>query len=121
MNKGSIAQIIGPVVDVDFEEGQLPPILNALKVEREGQQDLILEVAQHLGENRVRTVAMDSTDGLIREIPVEDLGTTISMPIGEDIRGRLFNIIGDAIDGIDQPEGKDRYPIHRPAPTFEEL
>ncbi len=121
MNKGSIAQIIGPVVDVDFTEGNLPPILNALKVEREGLQDLILEVAQHLGENRVRTVAMDSTDGLIRETEVTDLGTTISMPIGEDVRGRLFNIIGDAIDGIEQPEGKERYPIHRPAPKFEDL
>ena len=121
MNKGSIAQIIGPVVDVDFPEGKLPPILNALKVERDGLQDLILEVAQHLGENRVRTVAMDSTDGLVRETPVEDLGTTISMPIGEDIKGRLFNIIGDTIDGIPQPEGKERYPIHRPAPPFEEL
>ncbi len=121
MNKGSIAQIIGPVVDVDFTEGNLPPILNALKVKREGLQDLILEVAQHLGENRVRTVAMDSTDGLIRETEVTDLGTTISMPIGEDVRGRLFNIIGDAIDGIEQPEGKERYPIHRPAPKFEDL
>ena len=121
MNKGSIAQIIGPVIDVDFEEGNLPPILNALKVEREGVQDLILEVAQHLGENRVRTIAMDSTDGLVREMPVEDLKTTISMPIGEDVRGRLLNIIGDAIDGIDQPEGKERYPIHRPAPAFEDL
>ncbi len=121
MNKGSIAQIIGPVVDVDFTEGNLPSILNALKVEREGLQDLILEVAQHLGENRVRTVAMDSTDGLIRETEVTDLGTTISMPIGEDVRGRLLNIIGDAIDGIEQPEGKERYPIHRPAPKFEDL
>lgn len=121
MKKGSIAQIIGPVVDVDFPEGHLPAILNALKVEREGGADLILEVAQHLGENRVRTVAMDSTDGLVRETPVEDLGKPISMPVGEDIRGRLFNIIGDAIDGISQPAGKDRYPIHRPAPQFEDL
>jgi F-type H+/Na+-transporting ATPase subunit beta len=108
--KGSIAQIIGPVVDVDFPEGQLPAILNALKVEREGLQDLILEVAQHLGENRVRTVAMDSTDGLVRETPVIDLGTTISMPVGEDIKGRLFNVIGDTIDGIEQ-QPKERSDI----------
>ncbi|MDG5766401.1 F0F1 ATP synthase subunit beta [Balneolales bacterium ANBcel1] len=121
MNKGSIAQIIGPVIDVDFPDGNLPAILNALKVEREGMDDLILEVAQHLGENRVRTIAMDSTDGLIRETPVIDLGGPISMPIGDDVRGRLFNIIGDAIDGIKQPEGKERYPIHRPAPSFEDL
>lgn len=121
MNKGSISQIIGPVVDVDFPDGNLPPILNALKVERKGATDLILEVAQHLGENRVRAVAMDSTDGLIREAEVIDTGSTISMPVGKDIMGRLFNIIGDAIDGISQPEGKERYPIHRPAPVFEEL
>lgn len=121
MKKGSIAQIIGPVVDVDFSDGNLPAILNALKVEREGADNLILEVAQHLGENRVRTVAMDSTDGLVRETPVEDLGGPISMPVGDDIMGRLFNIIGDAIDGIQQPEGKERYPIHRPALAFEQL
>ncbi len=121
MNKGSIAQIIGPVIDVDFPEGKLPAILNALKVEREGDKDLILEVAQHLGENRVRAIAMDSTDGLIRQHPVIDTETSISMPIGEDVRGRLLNIIGDAIDGIEQPEGKERYPIHRPAPKFEDL
>lgn len=121
MNKGSIAQIIGPVIDVDFPDGQLPSILNALKVTRESGEELVLEVAQHLGENRVRTIAMDSTDGLVRDMPVEDMGQPISMPVGEDIRGRLFNIIGDTIDGIPKPEGKERYPIHRPAPAFENL
>jgi len=121
MNKGKIAQVIGPVVDVDFEKGQLPRILNALYIDREDGSRLYLEVAQHLGENRVRTIAMDSTDGLVRQDEVADSGSPISMPVGEDIRGRLFNVVGEAIDGIKQPEGKERYPIHRDAPKFEDL
>lgn len=121
MNKGKIAQVIGPVVDVDFEKGQLPRILNALYIDREDGSRLYLEVAQHLGENRVRTIAMDSTDGLIRSQEVVDSESPISMPVGEDIRGRLFNVVGEAIDGIEQPEGKERYPIHREAPRFEDL
>ncbi|MEX0680836.1 MAG: F0F1 ATP synthase subunit beta [Balneolales bacterium] len=121
MKKGSIAQIIGPIIDVDFPDGNLPSILNALKIEREDGKTLILEVAQHLGENRVRAIAMDSTDGLIRDMEVEDVGESISMPVGEDIRGRLLNIIGDSIDGIKEPEGKERYSIHRPTPAFEDL
>lgn len=121
MNKGKIAQIIGPVVDVDFEKDQLPRILNALYIDREDGSRLYLEVAQHLGENRVRTIAMDSTDGLVRQTDVVDSGGPISMPVGEDIRGRLFNVVGEAIDGIKQPEGKERYSIHRDAPKFEDL
>lgn len=121
MNKGKIAQIIGPVVDVDFEKNQLPRILNALYIDREDGSRLYLEVAQHLGENRVRTIAMDSTDGLVRQTDVVDSGGPISMPVGEDIRGRLFNVVGEAIDGIKQPEGKERYSIHRDAPKFEDL
>lgn len=121
MNKGKIAQVVGPVVDVDFEQGQLPKVLNALYIEKEDGSKLYLEVAQHLGENRVRTIAMDSTDGLVRQMDVIDSGTTISMPVGEDIRGRLFNVVGAAIDGLDEPKGDRRYPIHRDAPSFEEL
>jgi F-type H+-transporting ATPase subunit beta len=121
MNKGTIAQVIGPVVDIDFEQGQLPKILNALYIEREDGSKLYLEVAQHLGENRVRTIAMDSTDGLVRDSEVTDTGSPISMPVGEDIRGRLFNVVGEAIDGIKQPKGDRRYPIHREAPAFEDL
>ena len=121
MNKGTIAQVIGPVVDVDFDHGQLPKILNALYIEREDKTRLYLEVAQHLGEDRVRTIAMDSTDGLVRNTEVVDTGGPISMPVGEDIRGRLFNVVGEAIDGIKQPEGKRSYPIHRDAPSFEDL
>ncbi len=121
MNKGKIAQVIGPVVDVDFEKGQLPHILNALYIDREDGSRLYLEVAQHLGENRVRTIAMDSTDGLVRRMDVLDSEGPISMPVGEDIRGRLFNVVGEAIDGIKQPKGKERYPIHRDAPKFDDL
>jgi F0F1-type ATP synthase, beta subunit len=121
MNKGTVAQVIGPVVDVDFEHGSIPKIMNALYVDREDGSRLYLEVAQHLGEDRVRTIAMDSTDGLVRNTEVIDSGETISMPIGEDIRGRLFNVVGEAIDGITKPEAKERYPIHRPAPSFEQL
>jgi len=120
MNVGKIAQIIGPVVDVDFEQGNLPNVLSALYVERDGHK-IVLEVAQHLGENRVRTIAMDSTDGLVRQMPVYDTGSPISMPVGDDIRGRLFNIVGEAIDGIPAPKGERTYPIHRPAPEFSEL
>ena len=121
MNKGTVAQVIGPVVDVDFDQGEIPPVLNALYIEREDGSKLYLEVAQHLGENRVRTIAMDGTDGLVRDTEVIDTGAPISMPVGEDIKGRLFNLVGEPIDGIEPPEGDRRYPIHRPAPTFEEL
>lgn len=121
MKNGTVAQVIGPVVDCDFPDGHLPKIYNALHIDMEDGRSLVLEVAQHLGENRVRTIAMDSTDGLVRQMPVKDTGGPISMPIGEDIRGRLFNIVGDAIDGIKAPAGKERYPIHRPAPEFTEL
>lgn len=121
MNKGTVAQVIGPVVDVDFQQGQLPAVLNALYIEQEDGSRLYLEVAQHLGENRVRTIAMDSTDGLVRQTDVIDSGKPISMPVGEDIRGRLFNVVGEAIDGMKQPKGDRSYPIHRSAPAFDEL
>lgn len=122
MNKGTIAQVIGPVVDVDFTDGETPAILNALTIKNPTDgSNLYLEVAQHLGESRVRTIAMDSTDGLVRGMEVVDTGKTISMPVGEDIRGRLFNVVGEAIDGINAPEGKRNYPIHREAPAFDQL
>lgn len=121
MNKGKIAQVIGPVVDVDFDQGEIPPVLNALYIVRDDETKLYLEVAQHLGENRVRTIAMDSTDGLVRQKEVVDSGAPISMPVGEDIKGRLFNVVGESIDGLEPPKGDEQYPIHRPAPDFEEL
>ena len=110
MNKGTIAQVIGPVVDVDFNEGEIPPVLQALEIERK-EGKLVLEVAQHLGENRVRTIAMDSTDGLVRGTEVTDTGAPISMPVGDDIRGRLFNIIGETIDGIEPPKTEKNIPF----------
>ena len=122
-NIGKITQVIGPVVDVSFDAdgSKLPNILDALEVTKENGQKIILEVQQHLGEERVRTIAMDSSEGLTRGMEVTDLGTAISMPIGDDIKGRLFNVVGEAIDGIPQPKGTKRLPIHRSAPRFEDL
>ena len=123
-NIGEVKQVIGPVVDVSFsgEDAKLPEILNALTVKREGHDDLILEVQQHLGEDSVRTVAMDATDGLQRGTEVIDTGDAIRMPVGEAIKGRLFNVVGQAIDGIgDVAKDENAYPIHRKPPTYEEL
>lgn len=123
-NIGKIKQIIGPVVDVSFEDerSELPQIMNALEVTRDNGQKLILEVQQHLGESSVRTVAMDSTDGLRRGMDATDLGSPITMPVGESIKGRLFNVIGEAIDGINIPVSKEGgYPIHRMPPAYEDL
>ncbi|MFN0204297.1 MAG: F0F1 ATP synthase subunit beta [Bacteroidia bacterium] len=120
MNKGKVVQVIGPVLDVEFPDG-LPRIYNALKLTKKDGSSLVLEVQQHLGENRVRTIAMDSSDGIERGMEVVDTGRTISVPTGDAIRGRLFNVTGDAIDGLPQPVAKGYYPIHRPAPRFEDL
>jgi F-type H+/Na+-transporting ATPase subunit beta len=122
-NIGRITQVIGPVVDVNFagENAKLPNILDALEVIKENGQRIVLEVQQHLGEDRVRTIAMDSTEGLTRGAQVNDLGGPITMPTGNAINGRLFNVIGEAIDGIPQPATTTRLPIHRAAPRFEDL
>ncbi|MCY7411114.1 MAG: F0F1 ATP synthase subunit beta [Chitinophagales bacterium] len=120
-NIGKITQIIGPVVDVSFEGSKLPEILSALNVIRENGSKMILEVQQHLGEDSVRTVAMDSTEGLKRGLRVEDTGANIKMPTGENIRGRLFNVVGEAIDGIGAVSKENGYPIHNKPPRFEDL
>jgi F-type H+-transporting ATPase subunit beta len=122
-NVGKIKQIIGPVVDVSFEgEGMyVPEMLTALEVTREDGHRIILEVQQHLGEDSVRTIAMDATEGLKRGMEAVDTGTNIKMPIGEDIRGRLFNVVGQAIDGIGEMSNKNGYPIHNKPPRFEDL
>ena len=123
-NIGRINQIIGPVVDVSFSgaDSELPEILNALVVKRENGDELILECQQHLGEDSVRTVAMDATDGLTRGMEVIDTGKAIAMPVGDAIKGRLFNVVGEAIDGIGAvPKGDNAYPIHRKPPIYEEL
>ena len=121
-NIGHIAQIIGPVVDVVFDnEKDLPKIYDALEITRENGEKIIFEVQQATGENTVRTVAMDSTDGLCRGMEVVSTGSPISMPTGENIRGRLFNVIGESIDGLKKVESKTSYPIHRDPPAYEEL
>jgi F-type H+-transporting ATPase subunit beta len=122
-NVGKIKQIIGPVVDVSFEgEGMyVPEMLTALEVTREDGHRIILEVQQHLGEDSVRTIAMDATEGLRRGMEAVDTGSNIKMPIGEDIRGRLFNVVGQAIDGIGEVSNKNGYPIHNKPPRFEDL
>ena len=101
-NTGKVTQVIGPVVDVSFtdENSTLPAIFNALEVTKPNGQVVVLEAQQHLGEDRVRTIAMDGTEGIQRGLEVRDLGTTISMPTGAEIRGRLFNVVGEAIDGM---------------------
>src|ERR1041384_3417963 len=111
-NIGKISQIIGPVVDVSFSEGHLPKIYDALEITKETGAKIILEVQQHLGEDRVRAVAMDSTDGLLRGMDVVDLGSAIKMPIGENIKGRVFNVVGGAIDGIAELDKTNGRPIH---------
>ena len=119
--QGKISQIMGAVVDVEFPDGNLPEILNALEIERNDTDNLILEVAQHLGDSMVRTVAMDTTDGLVRGHAVKDLGEPISVPVGESVLGRLFDVIGNTIDGKDKISSDKKYPIHRPAPKHEDL
>ena len=121
MNEGKISQIIGAVVDVDFPEGELPGIYNALEVPRPDGTRLILEVEQHLGENGVRCVAMDSTDGLVRGMKAIDTGGPISVPVGERVLGRLMNVVGEPIDELGPIETTTRLPIHRPAPNYEDL
>ncbi len=121
MSTGRISQVIGPVVDVRFEPGQLPPIYQALKIERKEGGTLICEVAQHLGENTVRTIAMESTDGLVRGMDAEDMGTYIKTPVGKEVLGRILNVIGEPVDGLGPIDAKTSWPIHRPAPSFSEL
>ncbi|MGG1396971.1 F0F1 ATP synthase subunit beta [Bacillus salipaludis] len=121
MNKGRIVQIMGPVVDVKFDNAQLPEIYNALKISSDSV-NLTLEVALHLGDDTVRTIAMASTDGLTRGLEVVDSGAPISVPVGEPTLGRVFNVLGEVIDLKDEiPAGARRDPIHREAPTYENL
>ena len=121
-NIGKISRIIGPVVDVSFtDNAHLPKIFDALEITKDNGQKIILEVQQHLGEDRVRAIAMDSTDGLLRGMPVLDTESAIRMPVGDDIKGRLFNVVGDAIDGIAQLDKTNGRPIHNLPPRFEDL
>ncbi|ACD89137.1 MAG: F0F1 ATP synthase subunit beta [Chlorobium limicola] len=121
MQEGKISQIIGPVVDVDFPEGQLPSILDALYIVRPDGSRLVLETQQHLGEERVRTVAMESTDGLVRGLSVVNTGKSIQVPVGSEVLGRMLNVVGEPIDGKGAVNTKKTYSIHRSAPKFEDL
>ncbi len=124
MKEGKITQVIGPVVDIEFLPGELPPIYNAIKITNPTLSDkdgnLIVEVAQHLGENTVRSIAMDSTDGLVRGMKAYDTGEAITMPVGREVLGRVLNVIGEPVDEGPPIETGKRYPIHRPPPSFEE-
>lgn len=125
MQTGYVVQVLGPVVDVEFPEGQLPPIYNALKLSNPSISDepdnLVLEVAQHTGQNMVRAIAMDSTEGLVRGASVSDTGEQITVPVGKEALGRIFNVTGDPVDEAGPVDAKKRYPIHRDAPHFTEL
>ncbi|MCA2961842.1 MAG: F0F1 ATP synthase subunit beta [Silvanigrellales bacterium] len=122
MKVGKILQVMGPVVDVQFEKGALPPIFNALKTTNtmisSEKDNLVLEVAQHLGESVVRAIAMDSTDGLCRGNPVSDTGSQITVPVGKEVLGRILNVVGEPIDGAGPVLAAKSYPIHRKAPEF---
>ncbi len=116
---GKIIQVTGPVLDIRFGEGELPQLLNAIEI-TVGDRKLIAEVAQQIGDDVVRCVAMSSTDGLVRGTDAVDLGGPITVPVGEECLGRIFNLLGEPVDNQPAPEVKERWPIHRPAPTFEE-
>ncbi|AMA71642.1 MULTISPECIES: F0F1 ATP synthase subunit beta [Aneurinibacillus] len=124
MSKGRVLQVMGPVVDIQFERGHLPEIYNAIKINETLDNgkviDLTLEVALHLGDNTVRTVAMSSTDGLVRGMEAVDTGKAISVPVGPKVLGRVFNVLGEPIDLKEAPKDVEYYPIHRAAPSFEE-
>ena len=120
LNTGKVVQVIGPVVDVKFE-GELPQINNALEVPLADGEVIVLEVSQHVGSDIVRCVAMSSTDGLIRGAQVKDSGGPITVPVGPATLGRLINVLGKPIDDGGEVQGQEYWPIHRPAPSFEEL
>ena len=121
MKKGEVVQIIGPVVDVRFPPGNLAPIRNAIKIEDKRRNiSLVAEVAQHIGNDTARCVALAPTDGLVRGMEVTDTGKPISVPVGPEVLGRIFNLLGEPLDTLGEVKTKERYPIHRPAPSFED-
>ena len=120
LNKGYVSQVMGPVVDVRFDDGRLPAIFNALTIKK-GDKTLTVEVAQHIGDNVVRCIAMASTDGLKRGTPVTDTGASISVPVGRSTLGRIFNVLGDTVDNGPEVESDEKWTIHRHAPGFDEL
>ena len=124
-NIGHVVQVIGPVVDVLFEEGHLPQIFHAVRITSEGFDvpeplDIVCEVEQHLGEGRVRTVAMKPTEGLVRGMKVYDQGGPITVPVGRPTLGRVMSVLGEPVDKLGPVNSEKRYPIHRPAPTLDD-
>lgn len=118
-NVGTVVQAIGPVLDIRFPNDAMPQLLNAIEIEHEGRK-LIAEVAQHIGDDVVRCIAMSSTDGLQRGVSATDTGSPITVPVGEACLGRIFNLLGEPVDNGPTPEAEERWPIHRPAPSYEE-
>ena len=118
-NIGRVIQITGPVLDIKFADGQLPELLNAIEIDNNGET-LVVEVAQHIGDNVARCIAMSSTDGLVRGTEAVDTGGPITVPVGEECLGRVFNLLGQPVDNKPAPEGMERWPIHRPAPAYDE-
>ena len=118
-NVGKVVQIIGPVVDIRFADGELPNLLNAIDIDLDGKK-LVVEVAQHIGDDIVRCIAMSSTDGLVRDAEAVDTGKAIAVPVGKQTLGRIFNVLGEAVDNKPNPETEEKWPIHRPAPSYEE-
>ena len=118
--KGKISQIIGAVIDIKFPEGQLPEIYDAIEIPKSDGTRLCVEVSQHMGDDTVKCIAMGSTDGLVRGMEAISTGGPITVPVGENTLGRMFNVLGDPIDGLEAPETEEKLPIHRPAPAFSE-
>ena len=118
-HEGTVVQVIGPVLDIKFPDGQLPALLNAIRVEN-GDKSLIVEVSQHIGDNVVRCIAMSGTDGLVRGAKAVDTGGPITVPVGKECLGRIFNLLGEPVDEMPAPETAERWPIHRQPPSYEE-
>ncbi|MBQ7848111.1 MAG: F0F1 ATP synthase subunit beta, partial [Clostridia bacterium] len=116
---GKVVQVIGPVLDIRFEDGQLPELLSAIEIQN-GDKKVVAEVAQHVGDNVVRCISMNATDGMVRGLDAVDTQSPITVPVGDKCLGRIFNLLGDAIDDQPNPEDVERWPIHRPAPSYEE-
>src|ERR1700756_2771896 len=125
MNEGKVIQVAGPAVDIEFPEGYIPVIRTAIRITSEGYNvpdpiDIICEVAQHIGEGRVRTIALQPTEGLVRGMKAESLGHPVEVPVGPETLGRVLNVIGEPVDNMGPVNAKQRYPIHREAPSFED-
>ena len=118
-NMGKVVQVIGPVLDIRFEDGHLPELLNAIEI-MNGDKKITAEVAQHIGDNVARCISMNATDGMVRGLDAVDTGSPITVPVGNECLGRIFNLLGQAIDDQPDPVTEERWPIHRPAPSYEE-